>query len=100
MNADLKVLARANQSALTAQQYLSKANGMSRQRKWQIEQKRNGRCTKCGKPAAIHLRGKRAGQTSVYCVEHLAKQWERNRAKTGLESWNKMSNRPFSKIAV
>jgi hypothetical protein len=58
---------------------------MTRQRKWQIEQHKNGLCTKCGKPAVIFTRGKRSGQTSVFCAEHLADLRERNRAKTALK---------------
>ena len=54
---------------------------ISRQRRWQLEKHKNGLCIKCSKPAVIFCSGKRAGQTSVFCIEHLAEQRERNRAR-------------------
>jgi hypothetical protein len=47
---------------------------MSLQGKWQMEKKKDGLCIKCGKPAAIHSRGMREGQNSVYCPKHLMEQ--------------------------
>jgi hypothetical protein len=79
---------------------LSETNWMTRQQKWQIERRQRGLCTKCGMPAAIHSRGKRAGQTSVFCIEHLAEQRERNRAKARLERWDETSNPTSSKAMI
>jgi len=48
---------------------------ISRQRKYQLRQQRDNRCTECGAPAAQASR----------CVEHLVKARERQRVKLGLK---------------
>jgi hypothetical protein len=48
---------------------------ISRQRKYQMRMKREGRCTECGAPAAQGSR----------CLEHLVKARERQRRKHGLK---------------
>jgi len=48
---------------------------ISRQRKYQLRMKREGRCTECGEPA---VQGSR-------CLKHLVKARERQRDKRGLK---------------
>ena len=48
---------------------------ISRQRKYQLRMKRDGRCTECGAPT---VKGSR-------CLEHLVKARERQRKKHGLK---------------
>jgi len=48
---------------------------ISRQRKYQLRMKREGRCTECGEPA---VQGSR-------CLKHLVKARERQRLKRGLK---------------
>ena len=48
---------------------------ISRQRKYQLRMKREGRCTECGEPA---VQGSR-------CLKHLVKARERQREKRGLK---------------
>lgn len=48
---------------------------ISRQRKYQMRMKRDGRCTECGEPA---VQGSR-------CLKHLVKARERQRDKRGLK---------------
>ncbi len=60
---------------------VKKANGkprkakLSRQRLWQIEMRKKGRCIYCGKPTH-NPRG-------AHCLEHLIMQRERTRKKMG-----------------
>jgi hypothetical protein len=48
---------------------------ISRQRKYQLRQQRDRRCTECGEPAAHASR----------CLKHLVKARERQRRKRGLK---------------
>ena len=48
---------------------------ISRQRKYQLRMKREGRCTECGEPAALGSR----------CLKHLVRARERQRKKLGLK---------------
>ena len=50
---------------------------MSRQRKYQLRMKRQGRCTVCGKPAAQESRS--------FCLKHLMHVRERRRQKRGFQ---------------
>jgi hypothetical protein len=73
---------------------------MTRQRKWQIEREKFGLCVKCGKSAQIHSHGKRAGAYSVYCLDHLLQQRERNRVRAELNRWNQVGGDPAAWAAV
>ncbi|HWH71444.1 MAG TPA: hypothetical protein VNT26_18860 [Candidatus Sulfotelmatobacter sp.] len=48
---------------------------ISRQRKYQMRMKRDGRCTECGEPAQLGSR----------CLKHLVKARERQRKQRGLK---------------
>jgi hypothetical protein len=48
---------------------------VSRQRKYQLRMRRNGRCTECGEPAVQGTR----------CLKHLVRARERQRTKKGLK---------------
>lgn len=51
------------------------------------ERTKSGHCLKCGKPAQVHSRGKRAGTYSVYCTSHLLEQRIKNRTRSELNRW-------------
>jgi hypothetical protein len=55
-----------------------KEKKLSRQRLWQIKQRRKGRCLTCGKPAW------RKG--SARCATHLADHRERQRRQRGVDT--------------
>jgi hypothetical protein len=57
-------------------------------------------CVKCGEPAQIHSRGKRAGTYSVYCSSHLLEQRNRNRARSELNRWVQAGGDPAAWAAV
>jgi hypothetical protein len=48
---------------------------VSRQRKYQLRMRRDGRCTECGEPAAQGSR----------CLKHMVRARERQRKKRGLK---------------
>jgi len=61
---------------------------------------KSGLCVKCGQPAQIHSRGKRAGSYSIYCLGHLLEQREKNRARSELNRWIQSGGDPAAWAAV
>lgn len=61
---------------------------------------KSGLCVRCGEPAQVHARGKRAGSYSIYCLRHLLEQREKNRARGGLNRWIQSGGDPAAWAAV
>jgi hypothetical protein len=57
-------------------------------------------CVKCGEPAQVHSRGKRAGSYSIYCLSHLLEQRKKNRARSELNRWIQTGGDPAAWAAV
>jgi hypothetical protein len=53
-----------------------------------IFQKKTGKpCAKCKQPTAAFSGGKRKGKHSIYCLNHLLQQRERNRLAANFKRW-------------
>ena len=50
---------------------------ITRQQKWQEQQRRNGRCRMCARPVKKFTAGKRKGKAACMCARHLAAEAQR-----------------------
>jgi hypothetical protein len=55
--------------------------------KMTIRKKQTIQCIKCKSPATVFQRGKRKGENSIYCLNHLLQQRERNRLGANFKRW-------------